>query len=347
MPARRRSPSSRGVVADVRRGRTSSEQRCGSMRACGTCTSSRASALPTLRELTPRVIAQFRADLEPTASASRRSARRWRCSRASCSALSSGSDCGRTRSDAVRKPPKQRQRAIVPFPPARIEGCAPRCSRDGRLRDATLISVLAYAGLRPQEALALAWATRPRADAAHRAGGRRWRAEGSEDRQAASHGHLLGPLKQDLAEWRLQQGRPPTTEFVFPASDGNPWRDHDWRNWRRRAFAEAARACGIESAPPVRPAPFVRVAADPRAPAVDRRDRAAARAQPERLPLDLRARHGRAAMTTAACSAEEQIRSAARHATWPKCGPGDGAGGPAVARRCSISRASPLSDSNR
>ena len=27
--------------------------------------------------------------------------------------------------------------------------------------------------------------------------------------------------------------------------DGSPWRDHDWRNWRKRVYGPAAEACGF------------------------------------------------------------------------------------------------------
>ena len=56
---------------------------------------------------------------------------------------------------------------------------------------------------------------------------------------------LLGPLKQDLAEARLRRGRPSDSTLVFPSTAGQLWRDHDWRNWRRRAFQEAAAAVGL------------------------------------------------------------------------------------------------------
>ena len=30
----------------------------------------------------------------------------------------------------------------------------------------------------------------------------------------------------------------------------NPWRDHDWKNWRRRIFEPAAKAAGLERVRP-------------------------------------------------------------------------------------------------
>jgi integrase len=203
-----------------------------------------------LRDLTPRVIAHFRSDLESDGigvEAIRKSMAMLQ------GILQRAVEWERLRSNpvrAVRKPPKRRQRAIVPFPPATIEQLRAALLRDGRLRDATLISVLAYAGLRPQEALALTWGhVRERTLLIEQAvadGELKGQKTGKPPRTVT----LLGPPKQDLAEWRLQQGRPPTTAFVFPASDGAPWREHDWRNWRRRTFAQAARACDIESGRP-------------------------------------------------------------------------------------------------
>ena len=55
---------------------------------------------------------------------------------------------------AIRKPPQGRKRAVRPLTPTLVEAIRHRMPTD---QDATLISVLAYAGLRPGEALALTW----------------------------------------------------------------------------------------------------------------------------------------------------------------------------------------------
>lgn len=59
---------------------------------------------------------------------------------------------------AVRKPTAARARAVEPPTPDAVEAIrAWLHERELLLRDATLVSVLAYAGLRPGEALALTW----------------------------------------------------------------------------------------------------------------------------------------------------------------------------------------------
>jgi integrase len=57
----------------------------------------------------------------------------------------------------VRKPRHGRQRAIEPLAPEDIERLRAILIDDGDHRSATLVSVLAYAGLRPGEALGLEW----------------------------------------------------------------------------------------------------------------------------------------------------------------------------------------------
>jgi excisionase family DNA binding protein len=57
----------------------------------------------------------------------------------------------------VRKPPNPPKRMTQPLSPRQIESVRRTLSKRKRLRDATLVSVLAYAGLRPGEALALRW----------------------------------------------------------------------------------------------------------------------------------------------------------------------------------------------
>ncbi len=55
----------------------------------------------------------------------------------------------------VRSPSAPRARAVRPLPPAEVEAIREQLIADSRARDATLVSVLAYVGPRPAEALGL------------------------------------------------------------------------------------------------------------------------------------------------------------------------------------------------
>lgn len=58
---------------------------------------------------------------------------------------------------SVRKPSQRRERVVRPLPPEQVELMREHLLARRRQRDAVLVSVLAYAGLRPGEALALVW----------------------------------------------------------------------------------------------------------------------------------------------------------------------------------------------
>lgn len=158
---------------------------------------------------------------------------------------------------AVRKPAARRVREVRPPSPAAIEdlrawvlGQAPHREQQLRHRDATLISVLAYAGLRPQEALALSWGhIREHTLLVERATDFAGNLKSPKTRRARTVA-LLAPLASDLAEWRLASRRPPGSALVFPAGGGELWRRHDWQNWRNRTFIPGARSTALESTVP-------------------------------------------------------------------------------------------------
>ena len=64
------------------------------------------------------------------------------------------------------------------------------------------------------------------------------------------HVRLLRPPADDLEDWRSIQGTAQRAALVFARDDGTPWLDDDWRNWRRRTFAPAARAAGLHDCRP-------------------------------------------------------------------------------------------------
>jgi integrase len=110
--------------------------------------------------------------------------------------------------------------------------------------------VLAYSGMRPQEALALRWRHVRERTLLVEAAVTHGELKGQKTDRPPRTVQLLGPLRQDLAEWRLAAGRPSEDAFVFPATGGGVWKLHDWQNWRRRAFGPAADAVGLKSAVP-------------------------------------------------------------------------------------------------
>ena len=150
---------------------------------------------------------------------------------------------------SIRKPAPVRQRAVTPLTPADIEALRTHHLMHDRRRDATLISVLAYAGLRPGEALALTW---------RHVGNRSLLVDG-----AVAYGEigatktgstrsvpLLGPLADDLHVWWEVSGKPGDSELVFPGRDGRPWSKEAYKSWTRRSYAQPAKYLKIASTRP-------------------------------------------------------------------------------------------------
>ena len=161
---------------------------------------------------------------------------------------------------ATRKPSVKRTRAVRPLPPLTVEQLRAWLIKDRDLRDATLASVLAYAGVRPHEALALRWRSIGERTLLVEEAVAQGKLKGQKTNRPPRTVRLLGPLRQDLAEWSVASGRPGDEAFVFPAASGGPWPLHDWQNWRRRTFTPAAQMIGLEGAVPLRPSAQLRLA---------------------------------------------------------------------------------------
>ncbi|MCW3038293.1 MAG: site-specific integrase [Solirubrobacterales bacterium] len=150
---------------------------------------------------------------------------------------------------SVRKPTVKRKRAVVPLTPADVEAIRARLLEQGRLRDATVISVLAYAGLRPGEALALTWRHVGRrsllVDGAIAYG----EVTGTKTGRARSV-TLLAPLAEDLALWRQSAEHTGAEDLVFPGVGKLPWSREAYKSWARRAYADTAEAVGLSSRRP-------------------------------------------------------------------------------------------------
>jgi integrase len=141
----------------------------------------------------------------------------------------------------VRKRAVIRKRAVRPLMPEAVE----KVRRELRKpRDRALVSLLAYAGLRPGEALALRWGDiGVRTILVERA-----ISYGEVKRtktRATRSVRMVPPLKSELAKLRMRNGRPGDDELVFPAHDGDVWREDDWRNWRQRIFEPAVESAGL------------------------------------------------------------------------------------------------------
>lgn len=198
-----------------------------------------------LREITPEVVARWQSD-RLAAGAGRVAVRH--AFELLGSILQRAVEGQRITTNAtrqVRKAPRPRRQEVRPLAPVTVEkmrvGSSPR--------DAALLSVLAYAGLRPGEALALRWGdVREQTLLVERS-----ISLGQEaDTKTGAHRavRLLAPLRADLLDYRMRCGRPGDADLVFPGHDGAPWSEPAYQSWRRRAFRRALDAAGVERARP-------------------------------------------------------------------------------------------------
>jgi integrase len=207
-----------------------------------------------LSELTPELVARWQAD-RVAAGAGRTSVLKSLTLLGSILQLALESErIARNPVRTVRRVAPPPRREVRPLAPATVEAMRAASSA----RDATLISVMAYAGLRPQEALSLRW---------KHVGQRTLTVYAQKTRKRRSV-RLLAPLAEDLRRWRLASGRPVEGGLVYPAAvDGGAWSYEPYKSWASRgargrkrpdgtragsggAFGRAARAAGVPEASP-------------------------------------------------------------------------------------------------
>jgi len=199
-----------------------------------------------LRQITPMVVSQFISELRD-AGVGVHSIRA--CLSVLQSMFSRAVEWDRARINVVKlvsKPRVPRARAVKPLLPADVEAIRRHMLAHRRhgLRDATLVSVLAYAGLRPEEALALEWRhlhestiliEQKCVDGKILPGQKTTRPPRSIP--------LLSMLRADLREYQLASGR--SQGLIFLAAGGTAWRPSDWNDWRSRAWQPACAAIGL------------------------------------------------------------------------------------------------------
>lgn len=104
----------------------------------------------------------------------------------------------------------------------------------GDIGSATLISVLGYTGIRPQDALALDWNDIGEQLSVIKKNSNGKIVSGSKTGEGYRRTVYLPPMvRADLIEWRSQTTS--DSPLIFPrSSDGMPWSKNDLDNWRAR-----------------------------------------------------------------------------------------------------------------
>lgn len=135
----------------------------------------------------------------------------------------------------VRKARLPRSPEVRPLAPVTVE----KLRNVSSPRDASIISVLAYAGLRPGELRELRW---------HDVGERTLLVDAPKTNSRRTV-RLLGPLKEDLRLWReASEGGP--HELIFAPFVGDSWTANGFEKWRQRCFVPALQRADLPKARP-------------------------------------------------------------------------------------------------
>ena len=121
-------------------------------------------------------------------------------------------------------------------------------TRQTRLRDALIASLLAYAGLRPGELRALRLGdVREHTLLVQRAANPDGSIKATKNERRRTV-RLLSSLARELDEYRLAVGHPPEALLLLD-DDGRPWDKTAWQMWRVDRWAPACRAAGVSPVP--------------------------------------------------------------------------------------------------
>ncbi len=145
----------------------------------------------------------------------------------------------------VRAPRAEHREQVHPLAPVTVERI--RSVLDAER--AALVSVLAYAGLRPGELRALRWGdVRERTILVQRGADPDGKAKTTKTR-AVRTVRLLAPLAADLREWRMACGRPGDGALAFPREGGEAWTKDEWDVFRARGWRTACKRAGLDPVP--------------------------------------------------------------------------------------------------
>jgi hypothetical protein len=133
--------------------------------------------------------------------------------------------------------------------PAEVEAVRARFLAEGRQRDATMVSVLAYTGLRADELERLRW--RNVVPGALRV---RTAPPGYDGTTPVSQWPwreipMIPQLEEDLAAWRAASSATDRRDLVFPQPGENGW-DGEWRRWADEVYTPVAEEAGLQHTAP-------------------------------------------------------------------------------------------------
>jgi integrase len=205
----------------------------------------------TVGEVTPEVVADFRAQLEATGVGRHAVRLSMVVLQAMFRQAVVWGWVGTNPVRAVPKPSGKRERAVVCLAPSQVEAIRACLIERHRLYAATIVSLVAYQGLRiPEEVLALevrhagrnTVLVEQRLIKGEVVGGQKVR--GFHPRAV----RLEEPVRRDVAQYLVATGL--RSGLLFPRADGAPWQVHDYKNWTRRVWHAAREAAGIDRMPP-------------------------------------------------------------------------------------------------
>ncbi|MGA2929562.1 MAG: tyrosine-type recombinase/integrase [Solirubrobacteraceae bacterium] len=151
---------------------------------------------------------------------------------------------------ALLDPPPREVAASLPGQRRRRRyGLPPPGTPRTRQRDALIVSMLGYAGLRPGELRALRMADVHESTIHVQRGAD---PDGSVKATKTAHKRsvrLLSPLAQDVRQYRRAVGRPPSSSLLLATDSGAPWDKTAWQMWRVDRWAPACRAAGLDPVP--------------------------------------------------------------------------------------------------
>lgn len=165
------------------------------------------------------------------------------------SVLSKAVAWGRTPSNPVAhvtKPKPERQALIRPLTREQVTQLL---DATWRPVDRAIIALMAYAGLRPQELMALTWAdvseTRLLVDKA---------IEPDEGLKSTKTGagrsvFVSDALWGELSGWRISCPDTGPDAPVIPRRGGRHWNDGSWQTWHRDVWSPVTKECGIQARP--------------------------------------------------------------------------------------------------